>query len=305
MQIKTIMNTKPTNDLCETPKENRQLFKDIALQESFLKNGYVVIDFLNADEVEMLSLSYDSLQGDLGNPAFASTIMSKDTTYRMAVSDAIEKVFERAIRDLFVDVRFFWGNFNTKYPSDKGIVPLHQDPSFLDERYYNPLGLWVPLVDTDDENGALQVISGSHTILKQLRCGARPFPYSSIQDTLLEHFGTSLYMKAGQAYIGNPALFHASPPNKSQSPRIVAAGLAGAIESELRYHYYQASDPQNYIEVFQVDKEYFQSAPLFSRPDGAQYTILETLNDQEVIPNTEELFDILNEFNQNNFNTNS
>lgn len=295
----------PASDLCEATKENRQLFKDKTLQESFLKNGYVVVDFLYADEVEMLSRSYDSLQGDLGNPAFASTIMSKDAAYRMAVSDAIEAVFERALGDLFMDVRFFWGNFNTKYPSDKGTVPLHQDPSFLDERYHHPLGLWVPLVDTDDENGALQVIPGSHTILKQLRCGARPFPYSSIQDSLLERFGTSLFMKAGQAYIGSPALFHASPPNKSLKPRIVAAGLAGAVESELRYHYFQTSDRQNYIEVFQVDKEYFQSAPLFSRPDETKYTILETLHDQETIPNTEELFGILNTFNQNKSNTNS
>jgi hypothetical protein len=295
----TIMTTRPASDLCESAKESRQLFKDSALQESFLKNGYVVVDFLNADEVAALSNAYGNLQGDLGNPAFASTIMSKDSEYRMAVSDAIETVFERAIRDLFVDVRFFWGNFNTKYPSEKGIVPLHQDPSFLDERQYNPLGLWVPLVDTDAENGALQVIAGSHTILKQLRCGARPFPYGSVQDSLLAEFGTSLFMKAGQAYIGSPALFHASPPNRSPLPRIVAAGLAGPAESGLRYHHYQAAAGQNTIEAFQVDKDYFQSAPLFSRPNEAQYAIMETLNYQENVPTTEELFEILKEFNKN------
>ncbi|WP_298317071.1 phytanoyl-CoA dioxygenase family protein [uncultured Aquimarina sp.] len=282
----------------EKKKNDRVLFKEEILNESFIKNGFVVVDFLNASEIQELINSYQTLQGDLGEAAFASTIMSKNPKYRFAVSSIINKIFRRAIQELFIDVKFFWGNFNIKYPNkNNGVVPLHQDPSFLDERNFNPLGIWVPLVDTNKENGALQVIPGSHTILDNPRCGGQLFPYSAIQDSLLENFGKSLFMKAGQAYIGNPALFHASPSNESLQPRIVAACLAGPTESELRYHHYKITEEKEIAEMFEVDNSYYLSAPLFSKPNASEYELLESINIQKP-PSREVLFQLLNHFNK-------
>ncbi|WP_299253227.1 phytanoyl-CoA dioxygenase family protein [uncultured Aquimarina sp.] len=286
------------NNSFEKKKNTRVLFKDDILNKFFLKNGFVVIDFLNTSEVQELINSYRMLEGDLGQAAFASTIMSKNTEYRFAVSSIINTTFQRAIQGLFVDVKFFWGNFNIKYPNkNNGVVPLHQDPSFLDERNFNPLGIWVPLVDTNPENGALEVIPGSHTILDNPRCGGQLFPYSSIQDSLLENFGKSLSMKAGQAYIGSPALFHASPSNKSLHPRIVAACLAGPKESELRYHHYKAIEEKEVAEMFEVDNSYYLSTPLFSKPNETEYELLESINIQKS-PSKEVLFQLLNQFNK-------
>ncbi|WP_405206488.1 phytanoyl-CoA dioxygenase family protein [Aquimarina sp. LLG6339-5] len=286
------------NNSFEKKKDTRVLFKDEILNQSFLKNGFVVVDFLNASEIQGLINSYETLQGDLGEAAFASTIMSKNPEYRFAVSSMVNKFFERAIQELFIDVKFFWGNFNIKYPNKKnGLVPLHQDPSFLDERNFNPLGIWVPLVDTNQENGALQVIPGSHTIIDTPRCGGQLFPYASIQNSLLENYGKPLYMKAGQAYIGNPALFHASPSNESLHPRIVAACLAGPIESELRYHHYKITKEIEVAEMFEVDDSYYLSAPLFSKPNVTEYELLESISIQKP-PSTEVLFQLLDEFNK-------
>ncbi|WP_298539766.1 phytanoyl-CoA dioxygenase family protein [uncultured Aquimarina sp.] len=286
-----------SDDSFEKKKNTRVLFKDDILNKSFLKNGFVVVDFLNASEIEELINSYRTLHGDLGEAAFASTIMSKNPEYRFAVSSIINTIFRRAIQELFIDVKFFWGNFNIKYPNKKnGVVPLHQDPSFLDERNFNPLGIWVPLVDTNQENGALQVIPGSHTILDSPRCGGQLFPYSSIQDSLLERFGKPLFMKAGQAYIGNPALFHASPSNESLHPRIVAACLAGPVESELRYHHYKVTEEKEVAEMFKVDDSYYLSAPLFSKPNVSEYELLESINIQKP-PSKEMLFQLLSQFN--------
>jgi hypothetical protein len=278
-------------------KKKRRLFKNPALQERFDRDGYVVIDFLNPVEVDVLNLAYASLQGDLGQPAFASTIMSHDAGYRLEVSALIENIFERAVQETLQDARFFWGNFNIKYPNGNlGIVPLHQDPSFLDERYFYALGLWVPLTDITPENGALQVIPGSHNILNQPRCGGRPFPYGTWQQELLQQFGKQLLMRAGQAYIGSPALFHASPPNTSSKPRIVAAGLAGPAESALRYFNYRQCDGGGVAEMFEVDHDYYVTAPLFSRPDTDRYHILETVQLDEPEPAIAQLIEMLTNF---------
>jgi hypothetical protein len=133
----------------KTNTENRILFKNPEHQAFFDANGYVVVDFLNNKETASLKKLYDSLEGDLGEAAFASTIMSKSAIYRHAVSKGIENHFKRAMATIFEGVTFFWGNFNIKYPHQNiGIVPLHQDPSFLDERRFQPLGLWVPLMES-------------------------------------------------------------------------------------------------------------------------------------------------------------
>lgn len=278
--------------------DKRPLFRDPSTQDMFDRNGYVVVDFLNPDEINTLSKSYLSLDGDLRNPAFASTIMSHDTEYRQSVSSAIERVFARAVSETFRDTQFFWGNFNVKFPSgNMGAVPLHQDPSFLDERYATALGIWVPLIDTTDENGALQVIPGSHTILTHPRCGGTPFPFANLQEILLKKFGRKLLMRAGQAYIGNPAVFHASPPNISSTARIVAAGLAGPDDSSLRYFDCKRSEGMAFAEMFEVDKHYYVSAPLFSRPDKDQYQILEVIPLDRPIPNASIIFETLSNFN--------
>ena len=282
-------------------KTNRPLFRHPSLQKEFDENGYVIVDFLDTGEVKALKEIYEHVPGDLGKPAFASSIMSRDAQYRVRLSSAIEEAFRQPLNKLCNDTRIFWGNYNIKCPNHRnGIVPLHQDPSFLDERQYTAMGIWVPLVDTTHENGALEVIPHSHTLLRQPRCGGRPFPYTSSQHDLLHQFGKSLLMRAGQAYIGNPALFHASPTNRSDETRIAAAGLAGAIECSLRYFHYVQRDEANFAEMFEVDRDYYVTQPLFSRPSTDIYRIAEYLPLDECPPATETIFSFLRDKNNKN-----
>ena len=82
-------------------KKKRHLFRDSILQKSFDHDGYAVIDFLTPDEVDTLIEAYANLQGDLGTPAFASTVMSHNAEYRLKVSAIIESTFARAINKTF------------------------------------------------------------------------------------------------------------------------------------------------------------------------------------------------------------
>lgn len=274
--------------------KKRPLFINPALQDDFDNNGYVVTDFLTPDEVADLAAKFWALPAAMGEPAFASTIMSRDSAYRLAVSKIIKNAFERAVNETFDDTQVFLGNFNLKYPgTPSGTVDMHQDPSFVDEKLFTSLVIWVPLIDTTPQNGALQVIPGSHRILTQPRCGGQGFPYIHLERTLLERFGTQLPMKAGQAYIANPALFHYSPPNMGSAPRIAAAGLAGPAESALRYHHYTEKEGLSYAEVFATEHDYYVSELLFSKPDENRYKIVETILLETDIPSENTLFEML------------
>ena len=288
------------NSITEQVKTvKRGLFLNHELQESFDRDGYVVIDFLNTTEVKALLDEFWTLPAVMGEPAFASTIMSQDSNYRTTVSIIIKNAFARAVNENFKDAQLFLGNFNLKYPNNpSGTVQMHQDPSFIDEKLFSPLVIWVPLVDSTSQNGALQVIPGSHKILSPPRCGGLSFPYEHLESELLKHFGKELPMKAGQAYVASPALFHYSPPNMGTDPRIAAAGLAGPAESALRYHHYAQKEGNTLAEIFAVEHEYYVAAPLFSRPDESRYKLIDTVTLNTNIPSRDTLFEMLSTHNQ-------
>lgn len=286
-----------TTQINQATTVKRALFRDAHLQKDFETNGYVVLNFLNPSEVDTLQQAYNNLPAAMGTPAFASTIMSPDATYRDKVSVIIKDSFKRALNDTFKNTHLLLGNFNLKYAnSPRGTVQMHQDPSFLNESMYTAMVIWVPLIDTTPQNGAIQVIPGSHTIIKQPRCGGRPFPFTDLEQPLLQQFGRQLLMQAGQAYIASPALFHASPPNVSSQSRIAAAGLAGPKESSLRYHHYKEVNGSGFAEIFDADHEYYVSAPLFSRPSEDKYKVVKTVPLNEQLPSRDVLFKKLNSF---------
>ena len=67
------------NDSIATPvpTEKRSLFASRELQGNFDKDGYVVIDFLDRAKVMDLANAFWALPSAMGEPAFASTIMSQ------------------------------------------------------------------------------------------------------------------------------------------------------------------------------------------------------------------------------------
>jgi ectoine hydroxylase-related dioxygenase (phytanoyl-CoA dioxygenase family) len=95
-------------------------------------------------------------------------------------------VFEPRLATLVDGYRICFANFLNKAPqnADVGAVPLHQDPTFVDETLYRTVGLWVPLVDTVPENGGLVVVPGSHRFNRGPRAVGAPFPYRALESSL-------------------------------------------------------------------------------------------------------------------------
>jgi ectoine hydroxylase-related dioxygenase (phytanoyl-CoA dioxygenase family) len=137
-----------------------------------------------------------------------------------------EKILD-CVEDVLGPDFYLWGsNFFIKPPHSSSTVGWHQDT------YYWPLEpkisatVWVAFEDVDEENGAMQVIPGSH------KAGLLRHARSSDTDSVLtlecesgqfrEDAAVSLVLKAGQASIHDDKLVHGSPANRSARRR---AGL--------------------------------------------------------------------------------
>lgn len=246
----------------------RSIFNDPALQAEFEDKGYVVADFLTPAEVTRLADSYKKLHGQPVQIGFSTSNMSPDAKYRRQVSEAVTGIFERAVRQYFNRCKMFFGIFTAKQPAEeRSICSMHQDPAYVDESVYSGMTIWVPLVDTDDTNGALEVIDRSHLLNGWPRSTLPRFPYNHLAPLFLKKYFKRLDMKAGQAYLGSSKVFHWSPSNLSDTERVAALAWLAEEESTMRCYYQDFKNPGDTMEVFELGPEHYIDRPLFSRPD--------------------------------------
>ena len=117
------------------------------------------------------------------------------------------------------------GQFFHKEPHSGSIVPWHQDAQYWPLKPANAVTVWLAVYDTDIENGAMKVVSGSH------KKGAGGFShhtneskdYVLDQEVSLDQIDKKkivhMELKAGEISLHNDALLHGSDPNKSDRRR--------------------------------------------------------------------------------------
>ena len=67
------------------------------------------------------------------------------------------------VEDLIGPDFYQWGGqFFVKYPHDGSVVPWHQDAQYWPLSPRRTVTVWLAISDVDEENAAMQVISGSH-----------------------------------------------------------------------------------------------------------------------------------------------
>jgi hypothetical protein len=243
---------------------------ECSMMERVASDGYAVVeDFLAPADIAALMAAFRSLDSPVHHRAFGVSMFSSDLTYRAAVDRAIKAAIAPRAAALLPEYRICFCNFLVKEPCDgaAGIVQIHQDPTFVDENRYDSLLLWIPLVDTDAENGAITVLPGSHLWNQGPRSyGGTLFPYLDLMPMLLKH-AQIVPMKAGAALAFSQKTFHGSPTNRAQQARITVAALLVPRDAQLRAYHANPALPGK-LEVFEIDDAFYSRYPYGTRPEG-------------------------------------
>ncbi|MBW4473282.1 MAG: glycosyltransferase [Stenomitos rutilans HA7619-LM2] len=257
--------------------------------------GYAVIDFL--DQIEVLNLldfyKKQSLPKDLAEFELAFSINSSDASYRKFVTHEIQKLFTSKLTSLTPDHRVAFCTFGRKKPNAvHSDMPLHQDPSVVDESLLKSFGLWCPLVDVNEQNGCLQVVPKSHLLNSKMRplFVFNGFPYTKETLSIIQQqYLTAVPMKAGQALIYDRRLLHGSPSNLTNSERVAAIGILVPKDNPIHFCY-RETQTLNKIEVFEVDDEFYNQY-VVGRAGGQRPEGVKSLGvfDYEVEPLTPEI----------------
>ncbi len=245
-------------------------FRDPQQRERFERQGYIVVDFLDEEDVVSLrQLWHDHDDPILAMP-FNVTIMSGNLAYRERIHNEISKIVAPRQERILHRSRFCYGSLVTKQSSHAGIVPLHQDPSFIDERDADTYNFWVALQDVNETNGCLHVVPGSHRLNRYPRSNGAffSFPYRDMHEIIVRDGLIAVPVRRGQAVITYQTLFHMSYPNVTPHPRLAVSALAVPASSAL-HHYFQPFGVWDApLEVFQVDDDFFLRHTMNDRPTG-------------------------------------
>jgi ectoine hydroxylase-related dioxygenase (phytanoyl-CoA dioxygenase family) len=228
------------------------IFRDPGLQARFERDGYVVFDFVSAEQAAVIAEKYYQLQKEIPG-GFSSTASNPDSAFKKAISDHAGQVISASMDEVFQNYKKLGITFLCKAPGKDGKVPVHRDWMVVDESKYFSGTIWVPMVDVNDANGALRVWPGSHKFFNHIRSSSIPVAYQPYEDEIWDQM-TVVPMKAGQAFLLNHALIHASSPNLTDKERLIL--VCGIVPAEARLSYYHGTG-KGTVEKFDMPDDMF------------------------------------------------
>jgi hypothetical protein len=255
-------------------------FHDSELTERLAADGYATFDLLSNEDVKALTDLFNSHHSTSPEGFYATTHLD-DKKKRKALSDQAMSILSRRIETLFKNIELLGGAFISKAPGEKGILPLHQDWNLVDEKIARSYNLWIPLVDVNEENGAMRLLVGSHTKQETYRGPNVPpvlYPISSEVD---QHM-ISLNMKQGEAVLYDHALWHSSPQNQTKHLRL--AFVLGVVPKSAELRYYQQKGEM--VEEYASHPNFFFENDRESGPAGLE--LLRSFNHPNSFLSTEE-----------------
>lgn len=242
-------------------------FHDPDLEAELDEVGFVVVDLLSSAQVALLAEIAERVYVD-DRTGFHASNLSGQHEYRHAVAREVQPVLEPIVSPLLVDHESYTASLLMKWPDEDSAFHTHQDWTMVDEQRYRTVNAWCPLVDTDESNGALRVLPGSHRVLRAIRCSPMP-PQGSESPGWQVGWEemVAVPVAAGQALIFDHAVLHSSGPNRSPRPRPAVAAAFKPREAELR-HWYLPDPTSDRLEVFSIDAAFFADIDIGSRPEG-------------------------------------
>jgi hypothetical protein len=163
------------------------------------------------------------------------------------IFEFLKNVFDEHASRYLDNYRAIAGTFVSKKSDPDSVVHLHPDWAFVNEAAFTSLNLWIPLCETDANNGALTVLKGSHKLRQSVRGMGIPSGFKFSRNVVAKYL-TLLPMKPGWILLYDSRLLHSSAANRSGRPRTVAS--VSLIPSEATpLHYLGTADGVIELEV--------------------------------------------------------
>ncbi len=231
----------------------------------------VVGRLLDGPSCAELAARFETMVGvaTLGAHWFTSGMLP-EAHQRAAVFDSVGSMLHPLLPQVVdtLTTEVLAGHYHVNPSSGVGGLGPHQDVAIVDERVARSVNGWIPLVDSDLDNGTLQVVEGSHRLGNHDRSLAMPWAFEGLHDLFWE-LATPLVVPAGTLVLFDTAVVHCSAGNTSGRPRLAVNCLMKPSTVPLLHLVVDERTAPGHVDAYDVPLEHYVTGDLTRRPERA------------------------------------
>lgn len=230
--------------------------KDPEAEHKLNQNGFILIrNFLNRDEVAALYALYKGKHAKADSEkGMWNSLYDITPEEGLAISNNILDIVRPRLNEIFVSHYAPVGTFMSKNCNPNSTCDLHRDFSILNESEFQYRNIWIPVVSTTNNNGALYVLKGSHQVFDYVLPFLTEWPYKNMQDELFPMVET-IDANAGDLVIYIDKTLHGSHINYSNDSRPVVH--FGAMHPDVQLQFFQLDNKKENVQVYDVPFKFF------------------------------------------------
>lgn len=263
------------------PQAMPRPFRDDAIDTALHEEGYATFPFLSETEIDRLANVVDEAEdrhdrGDVHIPThFRLSAFNNDGAYKERLFDAVWDCIGGKVEEKLPGFEPLVINIFDKQPGGGyDPVPIHQNPSFVDEPAHKSVSLWIPFCDVARDNGTVGVLPRSHNRFNRMRAGnmAHEDVFALVQSDLENELFVPVEMKKGEMLALDDSIIHWSYPNISDRQRKAVQLIM--VPKGVPHIYYYYDDEQGghpMMDLYEVDKNFFFGFNCKARPETLKH----------------------------------
>ncbi|MDC0304005.1 phytanoyl-CoA dioxygenase family protein [Flavobacteriales bacterium] len=204
---------------------SRSIIRDSSIANSLNELGVAKFELAETDFIDKLHDCFEALHPERNktmNSGYYFSIYGGGKTYHQSIYDSFLPLLTDTLNGIFQKYKVLAIIAQVKGLGDNSKVGVHQDLTVVDESKYRSCTLWIPLMDSTLENGAISFLESSHLGLRNYRCHNIEYLFDNVENFIFDN-SQPYPISKGQALLFDPATLHFSGSNVSQLPRISLA----------------------------------------------------------------------------------
>jgi hypothetical protein len=230
--------------------------KDPQAESELSQNGFILFrNFLNTEEVASLYALYKSHHKKADTEkGMWNSLYDIPAEEGVSISERILNLLRPKLEALFVSYYAPVATYMSKNCNPNSTCDLHRDFSILNEKEFQYRNIWIPLVSTTKNNGALYVLRGSNRVFDYVLPLFSEWPYRNMQNELFPLVET-IDAEAGDLVIYLDKTLHGSHINYSDDSRPVVH--FGAMHPDVELQFYSLDAKKENVKVYAVPYRFY------------------------------------------------
>ncbi len=239
------------------------ILRNNTLNKELQSQGFVVINFCDPTLLKESFRKIESQNSEISllknnnhviDVPFHCTYLDHNKVYKQHVWNILCDLIKPFLTQTFIDYKIIQANLFNKAPGTGFIAP-HQNLTTVDEEKYTSISIWVPLQNTNAQNGTLHFLPKSHGRFELYRNSNIHWAPMNASSRIDDYKMVPINLKVGQALIFDDSIVHGSPNNNSLENRYVFHYLA--IPNSSNPVFCKRLD--NLVQLIEVDDMFWQN----------------------------------------------